>query len=111
MPENEDLQRDELAFSTGNCATCGKPTSNALVALVADDEEPEHDEPFICNRCLVEIKREVYTELELRNRVTQLEAEVKGLGTRVWVSAALFGFLFGLFGIVAGYVLGAEFGG
>ena len=71
------------------------------------DEEPEHDEPFICNRCLVEIKREVYTELELRNRVTNLESEVKGLGIRVWVLSTVFA----LFGIVIGFILGAAFGG
>ena len=51
MPEDEDRERDEISFSTGDCASCGKPTSNALVALVAADEVPERDEPFICNRC------------------------------------------------------------
>ena len=107
MTEDDNKERDNISFSTGLCASCGKPTSNALVALVADDEEPEHDEPFICNRCLVEIKREVYTELELRNRVTNLESEVKGLGIRVWVLFTVFA----LFGIVIGFILGTAFGG
>lgn len=103
----DDKERDNISFSTGLCASCGMPTSNALVALVADDEKPEHDEPFICNRGLVESKREVYTELELRNRVTNLESEVKGLGTRVWVLCTVFA----LFGMVIGFILGAAFGG
>jgi hypothetical protein len=105
MTEGENLDSD-LSFSTGDCASCGKPTANPLVALVAEDEKPEHDEPFICNRCLVEIKREVYTELELRNRMTRLETRVDNLGTRVWVLATIYG----LFGIVVGFVLGAAFG-
>lgn len=74
---------------------------------MADDENPEHDEPFICNRCLVEMKKEVYTELELGNRVTSLEAATEALGTRVWVLSTLLG----VFGIVVGYVLGGEFNG
>ena len=63
MTEGENLERDYISFSTSDCPSCGNPTSNTLVAEFADGEEPEHDEPFICNRCPVEIKREVYTEL------------------------------------------------
>src|SRR5918998_4284908 len=105
MTEGENLDSD-LSFSTGDCASCGKPTANPLVALVAEDEKPEHDEPFICNRCLVEIKREVYTELELRNRVTILETGIQSLETRTWVLSTIMG----VFGIVIGFVLGAAFG-
>jgi hypothetical protein len=38
--------------------------------LVADDEEPEHDEPFICNTCLVEPKRGLHGAgaSQLRNK-------------------------------------------
>jgi hypothetical protein len=91
---------------TGTLIVCGRETSSPLVARVADDEEPKHDEPFVCNRCLVEIRKEVYTELELRNRVTNLETETKNLGTRVWVLSTLFA----VFGIVIGFVLGIAFG-
>jgi hypothetical protein len=82
--EDQNKELDDISFSTGLCVSCGKPTSNALVALVAEDAEPDHYEPFICNRCLAEINREVYTELKLRNRVTNLASEIKGLETRVW---------------------------
>ena len=106
MTQNEEPQREELVLSTGLCAACGKPTSSALVAEVADGETPEHNEPFICNRCIVEIKKEVYTELEVRNRVSALESKVNGLETRVWILSILFSF----FGIVIGFVLGAALG-
>jgi hypothetical protein len=62
------------------------------------------------NRHLVEIKREVYTELELRNRVTSLESETKALGTKVWMLATLFSVFGIVFGIVIGYVIKAALG-
>ena len=43
MTEDEDDERDSISFSTGLCVSCGKRTSSALVALVAEDEEPQHE--------------------------------------------------------------------
>jgi len=106
MSEEENQETGDIRLSTGLCEVCGKPTSSPLMALDTTDEAPTHDEPYICNRCLVDIKTQVYTELEVRNRVTHLESEVKVLGTKVWVLSTLFA----LCGIVIGFVLGVAFG-
>src|SRR4051812_8296314 len=89
----------EIVFTTGPCAICGHETSNALVAVVdVGAPVPEHDEPFICNRCLVSLRKDMYTEWELRQRVRELETLWK-------IATPAFAVVFGLLGFLAGKFL------
>jgi hypothetical protein len=97
-----------LYFEDGLCAICGKPTIRSgwddLEKAIGIDRDRE---PFVCSRCLVDLRGDMATELEVRRQITNLQATVTSLNTRVWVLSIRFS----VFGIVVGFVLGAAFGG
>jgi len=87
---------DDLYVDKRNCAVCGKPTYR--LGLESGDQARGDKEPLICNPCLITLRRDMYTEWELRGRVGSLETLWK-----VYTSA--FSVVFGLLGFLAGKFL------
>ena len=67
----------------------------------------DYEEPMVCNRCLVDLRGDMATELEVRRQLGTLEAKVEGLSTRQWILYFAFTLSFGTLTFLAGLWLGS----
>lgn len=84
---------DDLYLDKRQCVVCGKPTYR--LGLESGDQERGQREPLICNECLVSLRRDMATEISLRQKVSSLE-------TRIWVLGFAFPVAFGILGLLVG---------
>jgi hypothetical protein len=87
---------DDQYVDKRNCFNCGKLTYR--MGLTSGDEARGEKEPLMCNSCLVVLRKDMYTEWELRQRVRELETLWK-------VYTPAFSVVFGLLGFIAGKFL------
>jgi hypothetical protein len=110
LAEHKDLPPGEeeggLGFIGGDCALCGKPTVRPFMDSVERRRGKENVEPFVCNKCLVDLRSDMATELEVRRQVGNLEARVEGLSTQQWVLYFAFTLALGALTFIAGLWLG-----
>ena len=92
----------------GLCALCGKPTVREGKDSV--DRARGEEEPHVCNRCLVDLRGEMATELEVRRQLTTLEAKIERveakLDTRLWFMSMAFTVALSVATLVIGVLLG-----
>jgi hypothetical protein len=62
----------------------------------------EDKEPFVCNRCLVDLREDMATELEVRRQLTNLEAKTQGLETKLWNQSLAFNVVLAVGSFLAG---------
>jgi len=101
MPENREF--DDYT-EDGLCVICGKPTVRPGRESV-DHARDADKEPFVCNRCLVDLRGDMATELEVRRRLTQLEAITHGLQTKLWYQSNAFTVAMTIIGVLVGALL------
>jgi hypothetical protein len=99
----------DLYIDEGKCAVCGKPTYR--MGSEKGNSRRGEKEPLICNRCLLDLRGDMATELEVRRQLGNLEAQVQAvdskvesrLDTRLWV----LGIVLAVVLTVAGFFAGA----
>lgn len=60
----------------------------------------------MCNKCLVDLRGDMATELEVRRQLNTLEAKVEGLGSRYLLLYFAFTLVFAALTFIAGLYLG-----
>jgi hypothetical protein len=98
MSQQEDYNAENVGWSADICRICGRSAS----ALYTEAT----DEPIICNRCIVDMRKDMTTELEVRRQLGNLEARVEGLNTRQWILSFVFPITLGLLMFLLGLWLG-----
>ena len=68
-----------MGFGYGPCAVCVRQTVRPFVGAVEISRGEEYKEPYVCNRCLLDIRGDMATELEVRRQMGNLEAKIHGL--------------------------------
>ena len=90
----------------GTCAICGHPTAGWVSpkTQAARRAKGVNEEPFVCKKCLVDLRGDMATELQGRRRLTNVEGQIHSVNTELWVTGlaltlavALLGFLAGQF--------------
>ena len=61
------------------------------------DQERGDKEPLICNPCLITIRRDMYTEFDLRMQVQSLQTKIWVLSIGLSTASAISGLLIGKF--------------
>ena len=94
------------------CAICGKPTTKTVIPSVdkARIAQVTDKEPSVCNKCMVDLRGDMVTELEVRRQLTSLEAKIHGvesklenrLVTRVWFLGVVLAIVLTITGFLAG---------
>lgn len=107
MGELQDVYIDR-----GNCAICGKPTYR--LGLESSDLSRADKEPLVCTKCLIDLRGDMATELEVRRQLSNLETEIGSvsskvndrLDTRLWVLGILLAVALTVGGFFAGAYIG-----
>jgi hypothetical protein len=102
------LPRDETGnayFEDGNCGICGKLT--VRTGFTGVDAVRGDREPFVCNKCLIDLRGDMATELEVRRQLGNLEAKLEGYAWKQWILYFAFTLIFAALTFVAGLWLGS----
>jgi len=62
------LDPEDAGYDEGPCSICGRPTVRPFLGRVEIARGEEHKEPFVCNKCLVDLRGDMATELEVRRQ-------------------------------------------
>lgn len=73
---------EDGGFEDGPCAICGRPAVRPFLENIEIARGEDHKEPCVCNKCLVDLRGDMATELEVRRQMTNLEAKTQGLEAR-----------------------------
>jgi hypothetical protein len=99
----------DLYLDQRPCSICGNPTYR--LGLESGDEKRGEKEPIVCNKCLVDLRGDMATELEVRRQMGKLEARVDTVSgnvdrvsDRVWYSERWFNVAVTVGGFLAGVV-------
>lgn len=85
---------------------CGKETVAPFVEAVDRARGEGNEEPLVCNKCLVDLRGDMATELEVRRQLGNLEAKVEGYAWKQWILYFSFTLVFGILTFLAGLWLG-----
>jgi hypothetical protein len=107
VSDNEDFLSGDIGIDGGLCVLCGRPTVRPVVSGVEEARGEEYREPFVCNKCLVDLRGEMATELEVRRQLGALEAKVEGYAWKQWILYFAFTLAFGALTFLAGVWLGS----
>lgn len=77
---------EDVGFIEGDCVLCGKASLRPAMGEVDTARGKDNLEPIVCNKCLVDLRGDMATELEVRRQLGTLEAKVEGLSSRQWVA-------------------------
>lgn len=102
-----DWEKGNMGWEMDTCVICGKWTSRAFIEGLDELRDEGNKEPFVCNKCLVDMRGDMATELEVRRQLSTLEAKVEGLGTRQWILGFAFSLAFAALTFIAGLWLGS----
>lgn len=104
-PENPDsVGPGEDGYEDGLCALCSRPTARLIVGDVEIARGEEYKEPFVCNKCLLDLRGDMATELEVRRQLGTLEARVQGLDTKLWNQTLAFNAVLAVGSFLAGVI-------
>lgn len=82
MTNEGDYPEGDFGFDDGPCSLCGKPTVRPWVEDIDEARGADNVEPRVCNKCLLDLRGDMATELDVRRRLTNLEGTVKGATTK-----------------------------
>jgi hypothetical protein len=105
------MNEADIVFESGDCAICGYPTLQTIVPghqKLREERGAKDREPFVCNKCLLDLRGDMATELEVRRQLGNLEAKVEGLSTRQWFLYLAFTLAVGLLSFLAGQLFGGS---
>ena len=77
--DNNPIDPEDIGFDDGPCALCGRLTVRPFIGAVEIARGEEYKEPFVCNKCLVDLRGDMATELEVRRQIGALDARFHGL--------------------------------
>jgi hypothetical protein len=92
----------EMGFEYDPCVICRRLTVRPFVASVDRGRGEEHREPLVCNKCLLDMRGDMATELEVRRQLGVLEATVTGYEWRQWILYFAFTILLAALTFIAG---------
>jgi hypothetical protein len=105
LPEDPDsIGPGEDGYEDGLCALCGRPTVRLIVGDVEIARGEEYREPFVCNKCLLDLRGDMATELEVRRQLGTLDARVQSLDTKLWNQTLAFNVALAVGSFLAGVV-------
>lgn len=102
----EEHEDDSIGFKSDPCVLCRRPTVRPWIAKVDRERGEDHEEPLVCNKCLVDMRGDMATELEVRRQLGILEARVEGYAWRQWILYFAFTLVFAALTFLAGLYLG-----
>lgn len=103
MMENPDA----VGFIDGDCVICGKPSLRPAVGAVDIARGKDNLEPIVCNKCLLDLRGDMATELEVRRQIGNLESRIEGYAWKQWILYFAFTLVFGALTFIAGLWLGS----
>ena len=101
---SEDINPGDIGFDDGRCALCGRPTVRPIIGAVEIARGEEHKEPFVCNTCLLDLRGDMATGLEVRRQLGNLEARVQGFDTKLWNQSLAFNTALAVGSFLAGVI-------
>lgn len=86
---------------------CGKHTGAASIEAVEEGvARRTNNKPMVCNKCLVDLRGDMATELEVRRQLGTLEAKIEGYAWKQWILYFAFSLALAALTFVAGLWLG-----
>ena len=94
-------------FEDGLCAICGKPTIRSGWGAVEEQAGVDRSrKPFVCSKCLVDLRGDMATELEVRRQMGNLEKRLQVLETKLWYQSLVLNVMLAIAGFLAGALVG-----